>query len=70
MGTEGKRCDALSTAVFVMGLEKAEAYWRTHEGIEMILVTEDNQIYLTEGLDGRFALNEMSQGIPVHVIKK
>jgi Membrane-associated lipoprotein involved in thiamine biosynthesis len=70
VGTEGKRCDALSTAVFVMGLEKAEAYWRTHEGIEMILVTEDNQIYLTEGLDGRFALNEMSQGIPVHVIKK
>ena len=70
VGTEGNRCDALSTAAFVMGLEGAVSYWRAHEGIEMILITEDNQIYLTEGLDGRFTLNEMSQGIPVHVIKK
>lgn len=69
IGEEGKQCDAFSTAAFVMGLEEAESYWRGHEGIEMILVTEDNQIYLTEGLEGRFTLNEMSREIPAHIIR-
>lgn len=70
VGEEGKLCDALSTAVFVMGREQAEEYWKTHGGFEMLLVTEDNEIYLTEGLEDSFALNEYSQGIPVHVVRK
>lgn len=70
VGTEGKRCDALSTAVFVMGEKQAEEYWRATGNFEMILVTKDDEIYLTEGLEKTFALSEESQGIPVHVIKK
>ena len=70
VGPEGKLCDALSTAVFVMGWERAEDYWRTHDNFEMILVTEDGQIYLTEGLEKRFSLNDLGQEIPVSVIEK
>ena len=70
VGEEGKLCDALSTAVFVMGREQAEEYWKTHEGFEMFLVTEDDEIYLTEGLEDSFTLNDYSQGIPVHVVRK
>lgn len=70
VGAQGKLCDVLSTAVFVMGRERAEEYWKTHGGFEMILVMEDNEIYLTEGLEDSFSLNEYSQGIPVYAIKK
>ena len=28
VGREGKMCDALSTALFVMGAQSAEQYWR------------------------------------------
>ena len=63
-------CDALSTAVFVMGLHQAEEYWRIHEGFELILVTDDNEIYVTQGLEEHFQLNEASRGIPVFVIRR
>lgn len=70
VGDEGIRCDGLSTAVYVMGLEKAEEYWQENGGFDMILVTEDNEVFVTEGLADRFHLIEASQGIPVHIITK
>ena len=70
VGKEGKLCDALSTAVFVMGLARAEKYWKSAGDFEMILVTENNEIYLTEGLEETFIPGELSQGIPIHIIKK
>ena len=39
---EGRLCDVLSTAVYVMGLENAEEYWKENGGLEMLLVTEEN----------------------------
>ena len=58
VGNEGKECDALSTALFVMGPEQAEQYWRSHEGFELLMVTEEDEILLTEGLAARFTLSE------------
>lgn len=57
-GAEGKECDALSTALFVMGPEQAEQYWRSHEGFELLMVTDEDEILLTEGLAARFTLSE------------
>ena len=51
---ESKLCDALSTAIFVMGLDKAIDYWQTRQDFDMILLTEDREIYLTEGLQDVF----------------
>lgn len=70
VGKTGIRCDGLSTAVFVMGLDQASEYWRANDDFEMILVTEDNQVYVTEGLTDSFHLNESSQDIPVHIITR
>lgn len=56
VGAEGRLCDALSTALFVMGAEKAEACWRQHGGFDMLLVTSGGEILLTEGIAGRFTL--------------
>ena len=50
----GTVADGLSTALFVMGLDKGTEYWKTHEGFEVIFITDDNQIYITEGLKDDF----------------
>ena len=55
---QGRMGDALSTALFVMGPQKAEEYWRKNGDFEMILVTEEGEILITEGVADRFTLSE------------
>ena len=64
---EGRQCDALSTALFVMGLDDATAYWREHQDFNMVLITEQGEVYLTEGIQDSFELS-MSD-VPLHIIK-
>lgn len=46
---DGALADALSTSLYLMGLEGACSYWREHsEAFDMILITQDNEIYATE----------------------
>lgn len=47
---EGKYADALSTAVFAMGLEKAKIFCQTNQTFEMLLFTKDGETYLSDGL--------------------
>ena len=54
VGPCGLRCDGLSTALFVMGREKAAAHWAAHQDYEAVLVDENGTIWLTPGLKGRF----------------
>ena len=70
VGEEGRLCDAFSTSLFVMGREKAENLWREREDFEMVLVTDDGKIYLTEGLENQFTLNEMYGNLQVEVIHR
>ena len=51
----GILADALSTSVYIMGLDEAEEFWR-NSGYEfdMILMTDDNTIYITEGIQDNF----------------
>ena len=50
IGESGVFCDALSTAFFVAGMEEAVAYWRDKQNFEMVLVTTEKKIYITEGI--------------------
>lgn len=68
-GGQGKLCDALSTALFVMGPEGARDYWRRHRNFEMILVTEDGDVLVTEGMKDRFSLQGEYSGKTVTVIE-
>lgn len=51
----GLQSDGLSTACFVMGLDKGMAYAKEHN-IDMIFVTTDKKVYVTDGLKKKFRL--------------
>lgn len=53
---DGTAADALSTALFVMGLDKATAYYRAHPDFDFIILTDDHSVYLTEGVYDEFTL--------------
>lgn len=66
---EGRLCDALYTSLFVMGLDRATEYWKQHGNFDMILITEDGEIYLTEGILDAFTLDNYHSNMKVNVIE-
>ena len=54
----GTRSDALSTALFVMGIDGAEKYWRSHRDFEFILLDDKNNLWLTDGAEASFKMNK------------
>lgn len=66
---EGKLCDALSTALFVMGAEEAVQFWQDRQDFEMLLVDETGGIYLTEGLESTFSRSANAENMEVTVIR-
>jgi len=61
---DGCLADGLSTALFVMGREKALAYWDQHrDTFDAILVEDDGSITVTAGLKDTF-----SSDLPFEII--
>jgi len=67
----GTMCDAFSTALFIMGEEKAldfRRYWKSSgDPFELVLVTEDGRVVVTEGLADCFS-QEASSGYSYEVV--
>lgn len=48
--------DALSTTLFVLGVEKGTKLVNSFEGIEAAFITKDNQIYISENMENIFSI--------------
>jgi thiamine biosynthesis lipoprotein len=53
---DGVQGDCLSTALFVMGKEKAMAYWRENRDFSCILVTTEGEVLASSDLSDSFTL--------------
>ena len=50
IGDSGTVCDSLSTSLFVMGTDKAIDYAKQNTDIDVILVTDEMEIFISEGI--------------------
>lgn len=69
-GPEGKVCDALSTAFFVMGTEKTAAFWKERGGPGFILLTESGELWISEDLSARFSVDPAYAQAKITVVQR
>lgn len=50
IGDSGTYCDGLSTALFVMGKDKAADFWKEHRDFDMIMIEESGNVLVTENI--------------------
>ena len=70
VGDDGMLCDALSTACFIMGLDRSEDLWRQLGSFEAVFVTSEGDVYVTEGLEKNTELVESYAGKELIVIRR
>ena len=72
VGSDGTVCDALSTALYVMGEEKGAQFWKDHPELnfEAIFVSQDGSIAVTAGLEDHVTLADGYQDREVTVIER
>ncbi|BEU87939.1 FAD:protein FMN transferase [Selenomonas sp. TAMA-11512] len=67
---DGRGADAFSTTLYILGLDGAIDFYLAHEGLDFILVTSAGEVYISEGLDGRFSLLDDYAGKTVNIVIK
>lgn len=69
VSSSGVYADALSTALFIKGMNKAVEFWKANRDFEAVFIDKNEQVYITEGLNNRFFLADQISNQTVEVIK-
>lgn len=70
IGGQGVLCDGLSTAIYVMGLDRAVDLWRENTGFDIVFVTDSREVYITEGIEDSFSLADGYEDMELKVIRR
>ncbi|MBP5212463.1 MAG: FAD:protein FMN transferase [Pyramidobacter sp.] len=70
VGSSGTRCDALSTAYFVMGAEQAAAFWKARGTESFVMLTDGGELLVCEDLAGRFTIDDEWKHAKVKVLRR
>lgn len=68
VGPDGLTCDALSTALFVKGLDEAIAFWKSTPTFDAIFITDSGEVYITEGISAAFRLSSEYHDAVVNIV--
>ena len=66
----GAKADALSTSMFVMGIDGASKLYKNSDDFEFVILEENGTVYVTEGLKDKFKLSESYSGLSVEFVEK
>ncbi len=50
----GTLADALSTSIYIMGLEDGISFWKQYDDFDVVFVTDNGEIYITDGISDVF----------------
>lgn len=67
---EGRNADALSTTLYILGLDRSIDFYLAYRDFDFILVTISGEVYISEGIDGRFSMTDNYAGKTVHLVLK
>ncbi|MGN0665814.1 MAG: FAD:protein FMN transferase [Huintestinicola sp.] len=65
IGDSGMLCDALSTAIYVMGPERASELRRCSDDFEAVIILNDGRLLITEGLEDIFVPSDNYSDVSV-----
>lgn len=69
IGKDGTICDVYSTALYVMGIEKAIQFYKNNKNFDFILLNKDNtKVYISDSLKNLINLKDKEK-IEINVIK-
>ncbi len=70
VSSSGATADALSTACFVLGEDKALGLWRSSSDFELVLVRDDGKVLVTEGLEKDLDTQGGNNGYTFEIVRR
>lgn len=68
ISSNGLKSDALSTALFVMGIDGATEYQKANGDFDFVILGKNNEVYVTSTIAQSFTLAEGSKNLKINIV--